>query len=155
MKELNQYIKEGLKVNSKSKIKDIDFKTFKDFVDVYKDEMTYFSVTTFYVNKGVELYDKLNNFFELNLSNDINYNEFIKNTKKYNTDRYHLYISDSDYENNITISCFTKTYVEINKLKIYMVNGSKKQIIVTIKDVSNKESEELLMNGFKYIFNNV
>ena len=157
MKTIQSYIKEGLKITSKTKVSksDEDIKTFKEFVDWYQNQIEMVDDNTFSVHQGKELYDKLLRFFKLDLNNRSNFNDFISKTEQYTVNtKYKLYIYELMDARNVKISCLDmSTHKEVSSLTIYSIKIE--NVKVRLRNESkDKKQEEILMNAFKHILFN-
>ena len=153
MKNLIDCIKEGLKINSKTKVSksDEDIKTFKEFVHKYQNQIVAFTDKSFSINKKSKLHDKLNNILEIILG-DKNSSNNLQNGLRYcNGEKYRLNIREYPNNNEFEVYCIdgqnhTKMIMSIKYAKW-------KNIIVTLREVDNykKEFEEALIEGLKYM----
>lgn len=153
MKAIQLYIKEGLKITSKTKVSKSgeDIKTLKEFILEYQNQINAFTDKAFSVSKKSELYDKLNNVLEIILDdhNSSKYNNLITGIRDCNNgNKYKLNIIK--LQNNFKVYCH-----DDSSTKMIMSIERKKEKIILVKlieaDVYKKEYEEALIEGLKYM----
>lgn len=153
MKAIQLYIKEGLKITSKTKVSKSgeDIKTLKEFIHKYQNKIIAFTDKLFSVGKKSELYDKLNNVLEIILD-DQNSSNNLKNGLRYcNGEKYRLNIREYPRDNKFEVYCIDGQ----NLTKMIMSIERKKEKNILVKliegDVYKKEFEETLIEGLKYM----
>ena len=151
MKTLKNKILEGLKITSKTKVSKSgeDIETFDDFTNYYKSQLKYHNSVRIIPKKDSDLYNKLNDILNININDEKNYNKFIKDTKDYKTNKYHLDLKSSIQKK--TICCFDTKGTVAGTIEILL--GSNDDIIINNLSgiVNYREQEELLIKGLNYM----
>jgi len=162
MKQIIDYIKEGLKVNSKSKIKDSDTFTFKKLLEKYGDQENNLESNELDPYKDIiildnKYYKHLHKIINHNITFwDKFYDDFMNGQKIYNDheDEYevHIHCRESNY---VQIDCRiwehwntkTLTYIQIEENS----DGKFELSYELKKEYMN--TEESLVKAFEYMMN--
>ena len=139
MKNLNNYIQEGLKVNSKSRFGNIllSFNTIDEFIDTYKDQITVINKNAIEINDSCKLKDKISSVLgqkDKDLKQDL-----IENIEMHDSDYFAIIEAYTSSTLNIIIENESNNIV--GKLDIYL--SIRNHYIISYKIFYNNKISEL------------